>query len=79
MERLLTYYDGTATTAVNCYKTINTYGDTCYYNSTVSPVPATSVPQIFCKFQPHPMPTQAVIVRQDNCNPYRRIFQRPKY
>jgi hypothetical protein len=76
MERQLTYYDGTATNAINCYKTINTYGDTCFYNSTISPSPATMVPQIFCKFRPHDMPAQSIIIKKNTCNPYKTMNQK---
>lgn len=54
METRSVNYNATATNANACYSTLDEYKFTC--NSVVSPQPASVVPQIFCKYKPHPMP-----------------------
>jgi hypothetical protein len=46
-------YIGSTTTCSNAYATPESYGTNGMYNNIISPVPATAVPQIFCRFKPH--------------------------
>ena len=68
MDRTLRDYTSTTTNSVNCYKTINNYGDSCFYSSTVSPQPVSMTPQIFCKLQPHDMPRQEILIKRTSSN-----------
>ena len=38
---------------VNSYSTANVYGSNENINPIVNPVPATAVPQVFCRYKPH--------------------------
>lgn len=72
MDKMLKEYTYTTANSVNCYKTINNYGDTCFYSSTVSPQPVSMVPQIFCKLKPHDMPPQEVVIKR-RCSNYKTL------
>ncbi len=66
-------YTSSTTTCCNQYGFLGNYNHCKPWESTVSPVPASAMPQIFCKYKPHCMPGPVLHVKPPSCSPYKNL------
>ena len=57
----------------NSYSTANAYGSCENIKPIINPVPATAVPQVFCRYKPHGIQQPNFVYCNNNQNSFKKL------